>query len=160
MGDEPNIGRNHDHAGAPVCIGERRGRVSAILWNFFTYWNAGDAQIGARAIIALHQHADRERASLRFDFARGRADAALEFVTDHSGTATHIALFDGARFRGVDFLESVLRVDVEAVDVFLPAVPAFRDARTRPPVAGGVGLAVRHTPLNDAGSHDSNAVRP
>src|SRR5258708_31792323 len=111
MGDERNIGGNHDDDGAAVCIGERRGRVSAILWNFFTYWNPGDAQIGARAIIPLHQHADRERASLRFDFARARADAALEFVTYHSGTATHIALFDGPRLRAVDGADTLLRFD-------------------------------------------------
>src|SRR6476660_483355 len=53
----------------------------------------------------------------------------------------------------------MLRLDVEAVDVVEPAIPGFRDDRERPPVAGGVGLAMRHAPLNDGVAHHADAVR-
>ena len=61
--------------------------------------------------------------------------------------------------RGVDCLERVFRLHVETVDVVQPTVPGFRDDGQRPPVTGGIGLAVRDAPLNHRVANDSDAVR-
>src|SRR5262245_2588271 len=61
--------------------------------------------------------------------------------------------------RIVDCVERVLGFDVETIGVVEPAVPRFRDNRQRPPVTGGVGLAMTHAPLNDGVANDTDAVR-
>src|SRR5881394_2578067 len=48
---------------------------------------------------------------------------------------------------------------VEAVDVVKPAVPGFGNDRKRPPVPGGIGLAVIDAPLNHGVADDADAVR-
>ncbi len=53
----------------------------------------------------------------------------------------------------------MLGLHVKAVDVVEPAVPCFRHDGKRPPVAGGIGLAVRHSPLNDSVADDADAMR-
>jgi hypothetical protein len=78
---------------------------------------------------------------------------------DHSGAAADIAFFDWPGFRGVDGVERVLGLYVEAIDVVEPAVPRFGDYRERPPVSSGIGLTVGDTPLNDGVAHHSDAVR-
>ncbi len=55
-------------------------------------------------------------------------------------------------------MEGVLGLDVETVDVVEPAIPSFGDDRERPPVAGGVGLAMRNAPLDDRVADDADAV--
>ena len=59
---------------------------------------------------------------------------------------------------GIDGVESVFGLDVETVDVVQPAVPGFRHDWQRPPVAGGIGLAVRDAPLDHRVANDSDAV--
>jgi len=56
-------------------------------------------------------------------------------------------------------VEGMLGLHVEAVDVVEPAVPGFRDDRKGPPVAGGIGLAMRDAPLDDCVSYYTDAVR-
>jgi len=46
-----------------VGFGEGTGSVGAIFGNFFTDGNAGDAEIRAGAVIALHENAYRKGAS-------------------------------------------------------------------------------------------------
>src|SRR5712675_1222072 len=53
----------------------------------------------------------------------------------------------------------MLGLHVEAVDVVEPAVPGFGNNGQRPPVAGGIGLAVRDAPLDDRVAHHADAVR-
>jgi hypothetical protein len=61
--------------------------------------------------------------------------------------------------RGIDGVKSVLRFDVESVDVVEPAIPGFRDDGKRPPVSGHFRLAMGNTPLNDGVADDADAVR-
>src|SRR6267378_4719306 len=136
-----------------------RWSVRGIFWNFLADRNTTDAKILARAVVALHKDADRVGADFRFDFSGRRTDAALEFVADHSRPAADVAFFDSAGVCGINGVEGVLGFDVEAVDVVEPAVPSFCDDGERPPVAGGIGLAMSNTPLNDGVADDADAVR-
>src|SRR5258708_31955832 len=113
----------------------------------------------ARAIVALHKDADGKGAEFRLDLARGSADAAFEFVADHSHTAADVAFLNWTGSCGINGMESVFGLDVKAVDVVEPAIPCFRDDGQRPPITGGIGLAVRDTPLNDSVANDADAVR-
>src|SRR5712664_653730 len=63
MRDEGSIrGDDYDDRAA-IGFGEGREGVGAILRYLFADWNACDAEIGARAVIALHEHADGECAA-------------------------------------------------------------------------------------------------
>ena len=91
------------------------------------HWNAGNAQLIALAVIALHQHSHRVAAIFCGEDARGGADAALEFVADHAGAAADIAFLDCTAVRAVDGVKYVLRLDVEAIGVVEISVPGLRD---------------------------------
>src|SRR5207244_7357912 len=65
--------------------------------NLLAHGRAGDAEVAASPIIALHQHAHRVPAVLRVEPARRRADPSLELVAHHSRAPAHAALDDGAR---------------------------------------------------------------
>src|SRR5260370_38677625 len=94
--------------------------------NFPADRHASDAQIFARAIVALHKDADRVGADFRFDLSRRRSDAAFELVADHSRAAADVAFFDGAAMRGINGVQSVSGWEVTAVAILEPAIPCFR----------------------------------
>src|SRR6266699_4646457 len=108
---------------------------------------------------SLHEDAHGERAEFRVELARRSANTTLEAVANHPRAAAHIAFFDRSSVRGIDRVESMLRFDVETVDVVEPAIPGFRDDGKRPPVALGIGRAVRDAPWNDGVADDADAVR-
>ena len=87
------------------------------------------------------------------------ADAAFEFVADHSCSAADIAFFDGAGVRGVEGVPGVFGMNVKSVDVVEPAVPGFGDNRQRPPVAFHIRRAVFYFPGDDGVADDADAVR-
>ena len=78
--------------------------------------------------------------------------------SDHSGTASDVALGDRAAGGGVERLEYVARFHVKSVYVVERAVVGFGDHGQRPPVAALVGSAVLHTPLDHGIAHDSHTV--
>ena len=98
-----------------------------VLGNFLADRDAGDAQLVAPSVVALHEHAYRVAACFRVEHARGGSDSSLEFVADHAGSAADVAFFDRAAVRGIERLEDVLGLDVESVDVVEIAVPGFGD---------------------------------
>src|SRR5260370_426908 len=89
----------------------------------------------------------------------GDEDITGAAAGDAAVAAANAAFFDRTGFRGVDGVEGVLGLDVEAVDVVEPAVPGFGNDGKRPPVAGGIRLAMRDAPLDDRVAHHANAVR-
>src|SRR4029077_2277081 len=127
--------------------------------NFASNGNSSNAKVFAAAVIALHEHADNVATSLRGERTRRRADATFITVANHAGTAADAAFLNGAGLCGIDGLKNVLGLHVEAVDVVEPAVPGFGDHGKRPPIAGRIGLAVGHAPLNDGIADNSHAVR-
>ena len=88
-----------------------------MIGNFFTYGNAGDAELAAASVVALHQHAYGVATVFGINHAGRSADAAFEFVADHAGAAAHVSFFDRAAVRGVECMEGVFRLDVETVHV-------------------------------------------
>src|SRR5207244_8694633 len=94
--------------------------------------HAGDAEVAASPVVALHQHAYGISAILRIEPSRGRPDPALELVVDHSGAAADTALYDAAAASTVHRGPGVLFRDVKPVDVVEHAVPRLRYHRQRP----------------------------
>src|SRR4029077_7027333 len=120
---------------------------------------AGDTEIHARAVVALHEHTDGIASVFCGKRVRRGANASFVATADHTCATAHVAFLDGTGFRGVDGVEGVLGLDVKPVDVVEPAVPRFGDDGERPPVAGRIGLAVRDAPLNDRVADHADAVR-
>ena len=88
--------------------------VWILRFDFPADGNSGDAEILARAVVALHQNADGVAAIFDFEAARRRADAALESVANHSRAAANRALFDGPAVRGIDGVETRARASRES----------------------------------------------
>ena len=129
-----------------------------MLGDFPADGNAGDAQLIAASVVALHQHADGVAAGFRIEHAGGGADSAFEFVADHAGAAADVAFFHGAAVGSIEGVEGVLGLDVESIDVVQIAVPGFGDDGQGPPVAFHVGLAALHFPGDDRIAHHADAV--
>ena len=110
-----------------------------VLGNFSADVNAGDAELIAASVVALHEDADGVASGFGVEHAGGGADAAFEFVADHACAAADVAFFDGAGVGGVEGVPGVFGMDVESVDVVELAVPGFGDDGQRPPVAFHVG---------------------
>ena len=92
--------------------------------------HAIDAQQIARAIVRLHQRADRIALAILDDDARCRAGSALELVADHAGAAADIAFGDGAAAdRAVERGKRVLLRQRESLDVAQPAIVGLGDDR-------------------------------
>src|SRR6266550_6598659 len=159
MRNERRVGADDNDDRATVQIAECSGGVGTLVGNLLADRDPRDAKIFARAIVALHQDTDCVGADFRFDFSRRRADAALEFVADHSRPAADVAFFDGAVVCGIDRVERVFGFDVKSIDVIEPAIPRFRDDGQRPPITGWIGLAVRDAPLDDGIANNAHAVR-
>src|SRR5947207_3810607 len=68
--EERRVGGNDYDDGAALSFVEWSGGVCRVFGNFVSNGNTGDAQIGAAAIIALHQNTDGETPIFRFKFAR------------------------------------------------------------------------------------------
>ena len=135
------------------------GFVGGMLGNFFAHGNASDAELIAASVIALDEDADGVASGFGVEDAGSGADAAFEFVADHSCAAADVAFFDGAGVGGVEGVPGVFGVDVKSVDVVEPAVPGFGDDRQRPPVAFHIGRAVLDFPGDDGVANDADAVR-
>ena len=118
--------------------------------------NARDLQLRAAAAITLHEYAQRVAAGFVIELARRRADAAFETETDHAGPASHVAFGDGAGRGGIQRFKSVLRLDVQAIDVVQIAVVGLGHHRHRPPMAG---LRSLDAPLDYGIAHYADAVR-
>ena len=133
--------------------------VGGMFGDFLADGNAGDAELIAASVVALHENADGVASGFGVEHARGRSDAAFEFVADHAGAAADVAFFDRAGVGDVEGVEGVFGVDVESVDVVEPAVPGFGDHRQRPPVTFHVWRAVFHLPGDDGVADYADAVR-
>src|ERR1700722_9458489 len=105
-----------------------------MLGDFFADRNAGDAELIAASVVALHQHAYWVAPGFGREYARGSSDAAFEFVADHARASANVAFFDRAGMGDVEGMEGVFGVNVESIDVVEPAVPGFGDYGQRPPV--------------------------
>jgi len=130
-----------------------------MIGNFFTDGNAGDAELIAASVVALHEDADGIAAGFSIEHAGSSADAAFEFVADHSGAAADIAFFDGAGVGDVEGVPGVFGMNVESVDVVEPAVPGFGNDGQGPEVAFHVRRRVLHFPGDDGVAYDPDAVR-
>jgi len=141
-GDDRGVSGDDDDDRA--TLGDFGGLVGVRIFggDFAADGNSGDAEILARAEVALDEDADGVAAVFFGELAGRCADAAFVAAADHAGAAADVAFFDATGLRGIDGVEGVLGLDVEAVDVVEPAVPCFGDDGKRPPVAGGIGLAV------------------
>src|SRR4029077_18168564 len=106
-----------------------------VLGDFAAYVDAGDAELIAGSVVALDEDADGVASFFGVEHARGSADAAFEFIADHSGSATDISFFNRTSVSYVEGVEGVFGTDVESIDVVEIAVPSFGDYRERPPVA-------------------------
>src|SRR5260370_17521242 len=93
--------------------------------NFPADRHASDAQIFARAIVALHKDADRVGADFRFDLSRRRSDAAFELVADHSRAAADVAFFAGPPMRGIHAVESAFGFASKPLAIVSPTPPRF-----------------------------------
>ena len=155
---ERRVRRDDDDDGAVVALG-RSLVPAARLAQELPDRHARDAKCGARAVVRLHQHADRERVALHVHVARRRPDAALESVAGHAGAAADVALLDRAGFRALDRRIDVRGFYVESVDVVQLAVPGLGDDRCRPPVARGIRVTVLHAPGDRRLVHGADAVR-
>ncbi len=120
---------------------------------------AGDAELVAASIVALHEDADGVASSLGVEHAGRSADAAFELVADHTRAAPDVTFFDRAGVGDIEGVEGVFWLDVKSVDVVEPAVPSFGDHGQRPEVAFHVRRAVFELPGNDGVAHDADAVR-
>src|SRR6267378_2704442 len=123
--DERRVRGNNDDDRAMVVIHKRSAGVRYISGNFSSHGNAGDAQIVFRAVVALHKNSNRVTAVFCVQLAGGCADSSFEAVADHSGATANVAFRNRAGRRGIDGVQSVLRLHVESVDVVEPAVPRF-----------------------------------
>jgi hypothetical protein len=111
--------------------------------------HARDGQLFARAVVGLHQGAEREG---RPDPSAGGADAALEAMGHHAGAAAHVALRYRPRACPVQRLEDVRLRDVLADAVVQERVRGLADHRLVPgdfPLQGFVEPAV-HGVADDA----------
>src|SRR5262249_17001188 len=152
------IGGDHHDDRAVLGVEGRIEGVGILALDLAPDRNAGDAQVGAQAVVALDQYAERVAAVLVSELPRGGADPALEAVADHAGAAANHAFLHGPRARSVERLEHVLGLDVEAVDVVQPAVPGLGHHRQRPPGPGLVLLTLLHAPGDDRIAHHAHAV--
>src|SRR5581483_11854451 len=115
--------------------------------------NASDAELLAQAEIRLDENAHRGAAGRAGQFARGRADAALELKTGHARAAADVALRDRPRLGTVEGCKDVFLLDVEAVGVIEIAIVRFRDDRQHP------GLMLKtflRPPLADRVAHGAH----
>ena len=106
MREQRRVGGDDDDDGA--ALGDVGGDEHVRLGrgNLAPDGDAGDAQIVARPVIALHEHADRVAAVLGIEAARRGADAALVAVADHAGAAADAAFLDGAGVRRIERLRT------------------------------------------------------
>ena len=84
--------------------------------------NPGDPQLAPAPVIALNQHPDRKPAIGGEQTARGRAGAALEAVTVHSGSAADVPLGYRPPVRILERLKRMLGLHVKALHVVQSAV--------------------------------------
>ncbi len=140
-GDPGRLGSTHDRAGKQVRDLAPDGR-------------ARDLQPRAEAVVALHEHADRERAGIREHAGRG-ADPSLELMAHHPRAPADVALGHRPARRAIERLEDVLVLHVKAVDVVEGAVVGLRDHRQAP----GLHPRPRDLPLQDRVAHHAHAVR-
>src|SRR2546423_1258599 len=112
---ERRVGR-HDHDDRSVLgrIGRYPG-IGVLALDLPPDRDARDAQVLPPPVVALHQHADEVAAVLFGEPAGGGADAALETVADHAGSAADRPLLDRPRVRRVERVQRVLRPHVHAV---------------------------------------------
>ena len=67
-----------------------------MLGDFAADVDAGNAQLIAGSVVALDEDADGIASGFSVEDAGGGADAAFEFVADHSCSAAYVAFFDWA----------------------------------------------------------------
>src|SRR5207247_8561352 len=79
--------------------------------------HAGDSQLVASSVVALHQHADGVAALFDIEHPGSGADATFEFVADHSGTSAHTSFFDEAGMSRIERMKNVLGLHVKTVYV-------------------------------------------
>src|SRR5579864_3554543 len=100
-----------------------------MLGDFASDVDAGDSQLLARAVVALHQHADGVSAGLGVEYTRTGADTAFEFVADHSGATAFVSFFDPAGMGGVESVPRIFRLHVESIDVVQVSIPGLSHDR-------------------------------
>ena len=91
--------------------------------NFAPDGHAGDSQLVASSVVALHQHADSVPTVFGIEHSGCRANATLEFVADHPGTAAYISFFNRAGMCGIERMKDVLGLHVKTVHIVQIAVP-------------------------------------
>ncbi len=120
-------GHHHDDR-AIFTLAERFCRaVRGILWDLPAHWYSRNAQVRPSPKIALHQHADGVPALFRGQLSRRCANPAFEFVAYHSRAAANVTFLDGSRRSGLNGMERMFRLHVEAIDIIQPSVPRLRD---------------------------------
>src|SRR5437667_8122204 len=126
-----------------------RSLIAAVGWifrNLLAYRHAGNPQLSAITIIALHQHAHRISAVLGIEYTRCRANPTFEFVADHSGAAADTSFLNRASMCPVERMKRVLGFYMEAVAVIQPSIPRLRPDRQPPPVALTIASSLVHFP--------------
>jgi hypothetical protein len=141
------------HAAPQRGVGSRGAREQ--VGDLLAHRHAGDAQLAALAVVALHEHAHRVAARRGGHAARRGADAALEAVADHPRAAAHVPLAHRPARGRVERGDGVLRPHVEAVDVVQRPVVRLRDHRQPPRLEPGAA----HLPPEHRVPHDAHAVR-
>ena len=116
-------------------------------------------QLLPQPVVGLHQHPDGVVRPALAELARGRADAALEFVADHARPAADVAFGHAPGPRAGPGREDVLLLDVETVDVVEVAVIGLGDDRQRPPHGGRADRALFDLIGDDGVAHHADAVR-
>src|SRR5271169_3180215 len=100
-----------------------------MIGDFLPDGDPGNAQLSALSVIALHEHSDRVAAEFGGKDARRGADAAFEFVANHSRAAANIAFFDSTAMGSIEGVESMFGLHVETVHVVQVIVGGFGDDR-------------------------------
>ena len=150
MRENRRIGRDQHDDRAGRVVGPRRQR-DPVRPELAADGGAADRETRTPAVVGLHEHSERVAVA---GHPRGRADAALEAVADHSGAAAYRSLLHRA-IRGVlERCVHVLGANVHARDVVQHAVVCLAH-HGQMPLAGARGVLRR----DDGVAHDADRER-
>jgi hypothetical protein len=137
----------------PGGIGDRHTRCE--VGDLLAHRDASNTELTARAVVALHEHADGVATGFSIEHARRGADATLESMAYHAGATTNVSLRDPATGGAIQRGDGMRGCHVKAVDVVESAVVGLGDNRQPP----GLQPWTRDLPLKDGIAYDADAVR-